>query len=102
MTILDSYGANSLAYNTSGSRLLYHNDGDIGYLYSVNIDRTDNRELKYLEYLEQRFTFSNKRNIVYYVHRDSDRIHSVDMNTGSEGSITDLFGKYLDVDDDNR
>ena len=97
-----SNGAVSLAFNSSGSRLLYQNPRVSDRLYGVKLDGTEDREVAMINFLGEKFTLDSHENIVYYIHTSTQVVHFLNLGNGDSDDITDSVGKNLDIDEDNR
>ena len=99
--ILDN-GAISLAYNMSGSRLLYNDPDSLEKLYSVNIDGNENMLIRNVPFFEEHFTFDSQTNVFYFVHKSNEKVDYINLSNGDSGSTPGTQAKYLDIDENNR
>ena len=95
-------GAVSLAFNMSGTRLLYNDPDNLENLYSVNIDGSEKMLMKNVPFFEEQFTFDSQKNILYFVHKNNEKVDYINLSNGDSGGTSGTQAKYLDIDENNR
>lgn len=89
-----------IAYDSLNGLLYYHSSSD-GKFYSVKLDGSDHRFVADISDVE-RFTVDGKRNIIYYIHTRTKKIHFVNLtsieNNDVEALISATDASDLDMD----